>query len=116
VIRSTGRAVASGLAGLFAITALLLVVFRTAEGHRAVLASAGVALVVQALCFVMVLNAPPRKLFFAWGATAALRLLTLVVYAFVLLGLLHLSPVPALISLAALFFVTTVLESLLLKP
>jgi hypothetical protein len=100
VIRSTGRAVASGLAGLFAITALLLVVFGTAEGHRAVL----------------VLNAPPRKLFFAWGATAALRLLTLVVYAFVLLGLLHLSPVPALISLAALFFVTTVLESLLLKP
>ena len=116
MIGSTGRAVASGLAGLLAITALLLVVFGSPDGRRAVLVSAGVALVVQTLCFVMVQNAPPRRLFYAWGASAALRLVTLVVYALVLLKLLHLAPVPALISLAALFFVTTVLESLLLKP
>jgi hypothetical protein len=41
-------------------------------------------------------------------------MLTLVVYALVLLEPLGLTPVAALLSLASLFFVTTVLESWLL--
>jgi hypothetical protein len=112
---SDGRAVSAGLAGLLAVTALLLLVFGGPDGRRAVLVSAAVALVVQTLAYAMVRNAPPRKLFVAWGAAATLRFLTLVVYALVLLEPLKLPAVPALVSLAALFFVTTVLESLLFK-
>lgn len=112
---SDGRVVGYGLAALLGITALLLVVFREADGRRAVLVSAAIALVVQGLCYVVVRNAPPQKLLVAWAATAALRLLSLVVYALVVIAPLTLPAAPALVSLATLFFVTTVLESLLFK-
>ena len=108
-----GRAVSIGLSVMVGSTALLLLLFGTSQGRRAVEVSAVIALVVQTLSFVMVRNAPPQKVFVAWGASATLRFLALVVYGFVLLEPLHLPPVPALVSLATLFFITTVLESLL---
>jgi hypothetical protein len=112
---SDGRAVGLGFAALGGVTVLLLLLFAEPDGRRAVLVSAAVALVVQGICYVVVRNAPPRKLLVAWAATAVLRLLSLVMYALVIVAPLKLPAIAALVSLATLFFVTTVLESLLFK-
>jgi ABC-type uncharacterized transport system permease subunit len=116
-VKSERRAVFVGVAALAGVAALLLIVFNDAagEGRRAVGYSAALALVVQAIAFRMTWRAAPEKLMSRWGMAALVRFLTLVVYALVLLKPLGLAPVPALISLAAFYFVTTVLESLLLK-
>lgn len=103
--------------GSLATAGLLAVLFRTFDGpggRRAVLVSLGVAVLVQAVAFTLARLSAPGKLIKAWGAGSALRFLTLMLYALVLVKPLGLPAVPALISLAALFFVTTVLESLLL--
>jgi len=70
---------------------------------------------VQAVSFTLARLAARGNVLKAWGVGSALRLLTLVVYALVLVRPLGLPPVAALVSLASLFFVTTVLESLLLS-
>ncbi|MGI8548716.1 MAG: hypothetical protein ACR2M1_15535 [Gemmatimonadaceae bacterium] len=49
-----------------------------------------------------------------WGLGALLRLIVLVAYAFVADRVLGIPLAPALVSLAAFFFVTTLIESLLL--
>ncbi len=51
----------------------------------------------------------------AWGLGALLRLIVLVAYAFVADRVLGIPLAPALLSLAAFFFVTTLIESLLLQ-
>lgn len=94
--------------------ALLLAVFSGPGGHRAVLVSAGIALMVQAVAFTLARLAAPGNVFKAWSAGTVLRFVTLILYALVLIKPLGLPAVPALMSLVALFFVTTVLESLLL--
>jgi hypothetical protein len=111
---SRGAVLGYGTMTLVALLAVLLWAFDGPGGRRAVLASAGIALLVQAVAFTLERLAAPGKMFKAWGAGSALRFVTLVVYALVLIKPLGLPAVPALISLAALFFVTTVLESLLL--
>ncbi len=50
-----------------------------------------------------------------WGLGALLRLIALVVYGFVADRVLGLPLAPALLSLAAFFFITTLIESLLLQ-
>lgn len=112
---SDGQRVAYGLAAIAGVSAIFLIVFKEPDGRRAVLWSAGLALVTQGLCFTVVRRAPPGKLLTAWAATMVLRLFSLVVYAFFVIAPLKLPPVPALLSLATLFFVTTILESLLFK-
>ncbi len=99
---------------LSALLALLLAVFTGPGGRRAVLVSALVALMVQAVAFTLARLAARGNLFKAWGAGTVLRFVALLVYALVLLEPLGLPATPALLSLASLFVVTTVLESLLL--
>ncbi|MFL5606960.1 MAG: hypothetical protein ACJ8AD_10985 [Gemmatimonadaceae bacterium] len=113
-MKSATATVGVGLAGLAATTGLLMLVFHDAPGRRAVLVSAAIAAGVQAIAFAVARLASPRRVFKVWAGGAVLRMLTLVVYALVLLEPLGLPPVPALLSLASLFFVTTVLESWLL--
>lgn len=108
------RVVQAGSVALAGLLLLLLVVFRGPGGRRAVLVSGGIALVVQAVAFTLARLASPGNVFKAWGAGSVLRFVVLVVYALALLRPLGLAAVPALVSLAALFFVSTVLESLLL--
>jgi hypothetical protein len=100
--------------GLLALVALLLAVFRGPGGRRAVLVSLAIALVVQVVAFALARLAAPGNVLKAWGVGTVLRFVTLVVYALVLIKPLGLPAVPALMSLVSLFFVTTVLESLLL--
>jgi hypothetical protein len=113
-VSARSRKLAIGVLSLVAVLVLLLAIFRGPGGQRAVLMSAGLAVLVQAVAFTLARLAAPGKMLKAWGAGAVLRFVTLVVYALVLLKPLGLPPVPALMSLVSLFFVSTVLESLLL--
>jgi hypothetical protein len=103
-----------GVGGLAAATGVLLLVFHHPAGRRAVLVSAALAVGVQVIAFSVARLAPPDKVFKVWAGGAVLRMLTLVLYALLLLQPLRLPPAAALLSLASLFFVTTVLESWLL--
>ena len=96
------------------VSAIFLAVFRDAGARRAVLWSAGIALVIQGVAFYLARRSAPERVFKAVGVGAILRVFSLVVYALVFLDPLGLPAVPALISLAVFFFVTTVLESWLL--
>ena len=113
-MKSPRTAVAAGLGALVLMVAILMAVFNDPRGRRAVLWSAGIALVVQVVAFALARRSSPQGVFKAVGAGAVLRALALVLYALVFLRPLGLPPVPALLSLAVLFFVTTVLESWLL--
>ncbi len=113
-MKSATATVGLGLAGLAATTGLLLLVFHDPAGRHAVLVSAAIAAGVQVIAFGMARLASPGMVFKVWAGGAVLRMLTLVVYALVLIKPLGLAPVAALLSLASLFFVTTVLESWLL--
>jgi hypothetical protein len=102
------------LSALALVVAGLIAVLREPAARRAVFWSAGIAVVVQLVAFAIARRARAEGVFKAVGAGAILRVLALVVYALVFLEPLGLPPVPALLSLALLFFVTTVLESWLL--
>jgi hypothetical protein len=99
------------LATVAVAAAVLLAVFRGPGARAAVLTSAGVALVVQALSFLAARAAAPGRMFAVWTGGAAARLVTLVLYALVALRPLGLPAAPALLSLATFFFVTTLAES-----
>ncbi|MCY7378432.1 MAG: hypothetical protein LH467_03720 [Gemmatimonadaceae bacterium] len=113
-MRAATTTASIGLVALAVTTGLLALVFRDEAGRRAVLWSAGIAAAVQVVAFGAARLAPPAKVFKVWAGGAALRMLTLVVHALLLLKPLGLQPMAALLSLAALLFVTTVLESWLL--
>ena len=113
-MKSARTAAAVGLGALAIVVAILLAVFSDPRGRRAVLWSAGIAVVIQLVAFTLARRSSPQRVFKAVGVGAVLRALALVLYAFVFLRPLGLPPVPALLSLAVLFFVTTVLESWLL--
>jgi hypothetical protein len=99
------------LAATAVAAAVLLAVFREPGGRRAVLTSAAVALVVQALSFLAARAAAPGRVLAVWVGGAAARMVTLVLYALVALRPLGLPAAPALLSLATFFFVTTLAES-----
>jgi hypothetical protein len=106
----------------FAVAALLLVAgwlltlgFSGAENGAAIRLSAVVVLVVQLAVFVAMRLAPRKHVVAAWGAGALARLLTLGVFALLVVKVLMLPVVAALISMAAFFFVTTLIEPLFLK-
>jgi hypothetical protein len=75
-----------------------------------------VAVIVQVSSFGVRRLLGPGKVLVGWGASALLRMATLVVYALVVTKALAVAVVPALISMAAFFFVTTLVEPVMLKP
>lgn len=94
---------------------LLEMAYPSEAGRRAVWTSAAVALAVQLVAFGVVRFTPRRHVMAAWSAGAVLRVVTLAVYALAVIGAAGLERTPALISLAAFFFVTMLVEPLLLK-
>lgn len=68
---------------------------------------------MQGVAFGLVRILGRRSWLTAWGLGALLRLVVLVGYAFFADRILGLPLAPALLSLAAFFFVTTLIESLL---
>lgn len=118
-VASHSRAIAR-----FAIAATLLtvvvgglvaLVYRAPAERAAILISAGVALVVQLAVFAGLRFVPREHVIAAWGLGTLARFATLVVYAFVVVKVLALPAAPALVSLVACLFASTLLEPLFLK-
>lgn len=86
------------------------------DAQRAVWFSAGIALGVQVLGFLFVRVITPAHMIAGWGAGMLLRFVTLVLHALLGTRLMGFPPAPALLSLAAFFFVSTVIEPVFLKP
>lgn len=110
--------------GLFAGLALVLIgaaawvltlVYGSPEATRAVWISAAVAFSVQVIAFSIVKLAARTNVVAGWGIGAIMRFLVLGVYALVIVKALGLPFGAALVSLAAFFFLSTLLEPLLLK-
>ena len=90
-------------------------VFRTPYDARAIWTSAAVAFAVQVIAFAIVKLSAKTNVIAGWGVGAVIRFLVLAVYALVFVKALGLPSAAALVSLAAFFFVSTLLEPLLLK-
>lgn len=110
--------------GLFAILSLALIalaawvmtlVYQSPDAARAVWTSAAVAFSVQVIAFAIVKLSAKTNVMAGWGVGAILRFLVLGVYALVFVKALGLPSGAALISLAAFFFLSTLIEPLLLK-
>ena len=86
-----------------------------AQVARAVWTSAVVAVVVQAAAFAFTLYLKPANLFAGWGAGILLRFVSLTLYWLVAVRMMGLASGPALLSLAVFFFISTIVEPILLK-
>lgn len=84
--------------------------------QQAVWFSAGIALGIQIIGFLFVRVLVPQHMIAGWGAGMLLRFLTLVLHALIGTRLMGFPPAPALLSLAAFFFVSTLIEPVFLKP
>ena len=82
---------------------------------RGDLVSAAVAIVVQLAAFPLGRLAGVNNVMARMGTGAILRLLTIVVYALLVAKVLMLPLPAALVSMAAFFFLTTLIEPLLIK-
>jgi hypothetical protein len=80
------------------------------DGVRAIVMSAGVAFTVQCLTFGVALALVPSSLMAGWGAGILIRVFTLAIHGFVGVPLLGLRADAALLSLAAFFFLSTLIE------
>ena len=109
---------------LFAAATLLLIalsawaltfVFESPDAPRAVWTSAVVAFVVQVIGFAIVKLSAKTNVIAGWGLGAILRFAVLGVYALVVVKALGLPSGAALVSLAAFFFLSTLIEPLLLQ-
>jgi len=108
----------SASAVLIVLAAFLLgLLFRLPGDAHAIRVSAVIAFAVQVFAFavVLVVAGTGTNMFPAWGLGMLLRLAALAVMGFWLVRTLGLRAEPALISLATFFFVTTLVEPLLLK-
>jgi hypothetical protein len=106
-------AVAVGL--VLVVGWLLTLGFRGPGDAAAIRLSAIVVVVVQLAGFAAIRLVPQKHVIAGWGAGALLRFLTLVIYAVLVAKVLAMPLAAALISMAAFFFLTTVIEPLLLK-
>jgi hypothetical protein len=89
-------------------------VYGGAAERRAVYVSAAVAFVVQLPAFAIARRTAGVNIFAGWGAGALLRFVTLGIYAFLVVEPMALPSGAALLSLATFFFVSTLVEPLLL--
>lgn len=109
---------------LFAAVALAIVVlgglaltlvWPSPEAARAIRASAMVAFVVQIFAFGIMRLARKSNAMAAWGLGMLLRFAVFVLYAMVFVKSFALAGTPALVSLALFFFLSTLVEPLLLN-
>ena len=113
------RATALFAAASLAITAasgwLLSIMYRSPAERRAIWISAGIAMVVQLFAFAVAKLVARKNLMAGWGLCALLRIITLTIYALVIVKAFGLPSAAALLSLATFFFLSTLVEPLLLN-
>ena len=95
--------------------ALLALVYPGGAERHAIWVSAWVAFGVQLFAFSIARLTLRSNVVAGWGLGAVLRMAALAVYAFVVVNALGLVSGAALISLATFFFLTTLIEPLLLN-
>ncbi len=110
--------------GLFAIVTLAIIgvagwvlslVYDSPADRHAIVVSAWVAFVVQLITFAVARFAFRTNVIAGWGLGSVIRLLVLVAYGFVVVKAMHLPSSPALLSLALFFFLSMLVEPLLLN-
>jgi uncharacterized membrane protein len=94
--------------------AVMTIVWSTPAEERAIWLSAAIAFVVQMLAFGVASLVRRDQALVGWGLGAIMRLVTLSVYALVFVNALGLPPTAALVSLATFFFLSTLVEPLVL--
>jgi hypothetical protein len=114
-VKALGLFAAAAIAIVLVGGFLLSLVWPQPEAARAIRASAAVAVVVQLFAFGVVRLARKSNPIAAWGMGALLRFVVLGVYALVLVKSLGLAGTPAVVSLALFFFLSTLVEPLLLN-
>lgn len=82
---------------------------------RAILFSVIVGLAVQAISLLVGRRFPPDRIFVGWGLGAMLRLVTLLLYGWIVVPALELPLTHALLTLVIVFFVTMLIEPFLLN-
>lgn len=117
-MRATALYVAlSALIVLGAGAVLTGLVFDGDAARRSIVVSGAIALVVQLFAFVVLrlVARDPRNAVAGWGLGALLRMATLAVYGLFVVKALALSPPAALVSLATFFFLSMLVEPLVLN-
>jgi hypothetical protein len=103
-------------AAIAAVTGFLLAfAFHGPGDAAAIRLSAVVVVLVQLVTFAIARHMTTKNLIAGWGTGTLLRFITLIAYAFIVAKLLTVPLAPALVSMAALFFLTTLVEPLFLK-
>jgi len=101
---------------LLVVTGFVLAWLFRAPGDLSAVVTAGwVALGVQLLTFAIVRLAGPEQVIAAWGVGVLVRFAVVALWAFLLVPAFGLAATPALMSLVAFFFVSTVVEPLFLN-
>jgi hypothetical protein len=115
VTKGLGRYTAATVGVIVVVGALLALAFHGPGEVMAIGISGLLALGVQFAAFFIGRLAGPNNLMARMGTGALLRFLTLVVYALLAAKVFMIPLVAALISLAAFFFLSTLIEPLLIK-
>lgn len=102
-------------AALIAAASWVLVLAFSADARHSIFVSAWVAFVVQLFAFAVLRLTVGRNVVAGWALGALLRMVTLAVYALVVVKALGLVATAALISLAAFFFLSMFVEPLVLS-
>ena len=109
---------------IFAVISLVIIavvggimsmMYDTPDDRRAIVISGAIAFVVQMFAFTIARIVSRDNVIAGWGLGALMRLAVLAVYGFVLIKAMGLPSAPALLSLAAFFFLSTLVEPLLLN-
>ena len=90
--------------------------FPTAADAHAIVVSAVVAYVVQLVSFAIARGWAATNVIAGWGLGMLIRFFVLAIYTLIAVNVLGLALTPALVSLAAFFFVSTLAAPVLLKP
>jgi hypothetical protein len=94
---------------------LLTFAFSTAADRHAIVVSGLIAYAVQLCSFAIARAMAATNVMAGWGLGMLLRFAVLAVYALIFLKVLALPATAALVSLAAFFFVSTLLEPVMLS-
>ena len=114
-MKSLALFAAASLVLIAAAAGVMVLLYQSPGAARAVWTSAAIAFAVQVIAFAIVKLSAKENVMAGWGIGAIIRFLVLGLYALVIVKALGLNSGAALVSLVAFFFVSTLLEPLLLK-